>query len=64
MYRRVGLVEKMVEMYVLAQEWQEAFIVADKHPALKKTVYLPYAQWLAERDQFAEAQKGEELVQW
>ena len=58
MYRRVGLVDKVAEMYVLAKEWQEAFIIVEKHPELRKLVYLPYAQWLAERDQFAEAQKG------
>ena len=33
-------------------------MLVDKHPEFKNDVYIPYAQWLAENDQFEEAQQG------
>jgi len=59
MFRRVGQLEKVLDLYVRVRNWQEAFIIAERHTDLRKNVYLPYAQWLAENDQFTEAQKGE-----
>ena len=36
----------------------QAFTLVEKHPEYKEEVYVPYAQWLAENDQFEEAQQG------
>lgn len=58
MFRRVGAVEKVLELYVLERNWPEVFHLVERHPNLKKVAYLPYAQWLAENDRFAECQKG------
>lgn len=58
MFRRVGLVDKVLDLYILAKNWQEVFVIVERHPELKKMAYLPYAQWLAESDRFAESQKA------
>ncbi|XP_069671472.1 intraflagellar transport protein 122 homolog [Periplaneta americana] len=58
MYRKLGDEKSIVKLYVEAREWKEAFSLAESHPEYKDLVYVPYAQWLAESDKFAEAQKA------
>lgn len=58
MYRKLGDEKSVVQIYVQAREWKEAFSLAENHPEFKDLVYVPYAQWLAESDKFVEAQKG------
>lgn len=58
MYRKLGDEKSIVQLYVQAREWKEAFSLIDSHPEFRDLVYVPYAQWLAESDKFAEAQKG------
>lgn len=58
MYRKLGDEKSIVQLYVQAREWKEAFSLIDSHPEFKDLVYVPYAQWLAESDKFVEAQKG------
>ncbi len=62
MYRRVGAVEKVLDLYVYAKNWSEVFHLVERHPSLKKAAYLPYAQWLAENDRFSECQKGKTYI--
>ncbi|XP_065343413.1 intraflagellar transport protein 122 homolog [Cloeon dipterum] len=58
MYRKLGNIASVVKLYVQAREWREAFSLAEQHPNLRDLVYVPYAQWLAENDNFLLAQKA------
>lgn len=58
MYRKLDDKVSMVKLYVVAKEWREAFSLAEANPQFKDLVYVPYAQWLAENDNFLLAQKG------
>ena len=58
MYKKVGDFKAVVQIYVEAKEWKEAFDIAEKNPEYKEDVYVPYAQFLAEQDKFVEAQKA------
>ncbi|XP_049859178.1 intraflagellar transport protein 122 homolog [Schistocerca gregaria] len=58
MFRKLGDEKSIVLLYVEAQDWKEAFLLAEKQPEYRDLVYVPYAQWLAENDRFAEAQKA------
>ena len=62
MYKKLGDERSIVLLYVEAREWKEAFALAETHPEYRDLVFVPYAQWLAENDKFAEAQKGETLT--
>jgi intraflagellar transport protein 122 len=48
----------LVDLYVSAKKWTEAFAIANRHPELLGDIYLPYANWLAENDRFVEAQEA------
>lgn len=58
LFNRLGDIEAVVEAYVEAKHWDEAFVLAEKHPEFKQRVYMPYAKYLAECDKFIEAQQG------
>ncbi|XP_063240162.1 intraflagellar transport protein 122 homolog isoform X2 [Bacillus rossius redtenbacheri] len=58
MFRKLGDERSVIMLYVDARDWKEAFSLADKLPEYKDLVYVPYARWLAENDQFVEAQKA------
>ncbi|KAF4531888.1 hypothetical protein B566_EDAN000917 [Ephemera danica] len=58
MYRKLGDMASVIRLYVQAKEWREAFSLAEQQPNLRDLVYVPYAQWLAENDNFLQAQKG------
>lgn len=57
-FLKIGDYHNLVNIYVLTKNWPAAFKLADQHSDLVATVYLPYANWLAENDQFVEAQKA------
>lgn len=61
MYRKLGDEKSIVQLYVQAREWKEAFSLIESHPEFNDLVYVQYAQWLAESDKFAEAQRGRSL---
>ena len=47
---RLGDVSGLLQLNVDAGRWQDAFLLADTHPALADQAYGPYAQWLAQQD--------------
>ncbi|CAG0883204.1 unnamed protein product [Darwinula stevensoni] len=58
LYQRLGDTKSVVMLYVEAGDWEEAFVLAEKHPEFRQEVYMPYAKWLAESDRFVEAQQA------
>ena len=54
----MGEMQSVIELYVEVQDWDEAFVWAEKHPEYRQLVYVPYATSLAEQDKFLQAQKG------
>ena len=38
-------------------QWDDALQLIEQHPSYAPQVYLPYAQWLVEKDRFDEAQE-------
>ena len=61
-YRKKGDFKSVVKLYVEAQEWKDAFLLAEKYPEFKEDIYVPYAKFLAESDRFVEAQKAFHLA--
>ncbi|KAB7503457.1 Intraflagellar transport protein [Armadillidium nasatum] len=57
-YKKMGNIEKIIELFVASEEWEEAFNWVEKHPEFKEMVYVPYANTLAEQDKFLQAQKA------
>ena len=57
-YRKKGDFRSVVRLYVEAQEWKDAFGLAEKYPEFKEEIYVPYAKYLAESDRFVEAQRA------
>ena len=53
---------KLVELYVSAKRWDDAFALANRLNEFKEEIYHPYADWLAENDRFDEAQVGGRLL--
>ena len=49
-YRKKGDFRSVVRLYVEAQEWKEAFGLAEKYPEFREEIYVPYAKFLAESD--------------
>ncbi|XP_018007047.1 intraflagellar transport protein 122 homolog [Hyalella azteca] len=58
LYRKMGELQCVVELFVEDEDWEEAFAWAEKHPQFKELVYVPYATSLAEKDEFLLAQKA------
>lgn len=57
-YRRLGDSASVLSLHVEAKEWSQAFALVQNQPQHKALVYIPYAHWLAENDNFVQAQKG------
>ncbi|XP_050737940.1 intraflagellar transport protein 122 homolog [Eriocheir sinensis] len=58
MYKKMGEIQSVIELYVEVQDWDEAFMWVEKHPEFRQLVYVPYATSLAEQDKFLQAQKA------
>ncbi|KAM7295537.1 intraflagellar transport protein 122 homolog [Ixodes scapularis] len=57
-FRRSGDSEGLVNLYVEAGQWDEAFAAVGQQPELKAKICANYANWLAENDRFVDAQKA------
>ncbi|BFZ08413.1 hypothetical protein BsWGS_11452 [Bradybaena similaris] len=57
-YNKMGDQKALIVMRVEAKHWEDAFTLVEKYPEYKTDVYVPYAQWLAEKDRFEEAQQA------
>lgn len=58
MFKKIGDSKAVVEIYVDAKEWKEAFAMVQQNPEHREEVYVPYAKWLAEQDKFVESQRA------
>nr|CAH0101988.1 unnamed protein product [Daphnia galeata] len=56
--RRLGDTTALAAALVECGAWTEALTLAKQIPDLSRNVYLPYARWLAEQEQFIEAQQA------
>ncbi|KJH46100.1 hypothetical protein DICVIV_07832 [Dictyocaulus viviparus] len=57
-YGNINDIKSVVKMHVAAGHWNDAFAIANRNAKFVEDVYLPYARYLAEKDQFEEAQKA------
>ncbi|CDS40401.1 intraflagellar transport protein 122 [Echinococcus multilocularis] len=55
-YARMGDIGSQVDILIKAGKWNELLSLVQEYPEFTRRVYLPYAQWLAENDDFEEAQ--------
>eukprot|EP00817_Percolomonadidae_sp_ATCC50343_P007795 CAMPEP_0117420108 /NCGR_PEP_ID=MMETSP0758-20121206/1516_1 /TAXON_ID=63605 /ORGANISM="Percolomonas cosmopolitus, Strain AE-1 (ATCC 50343)" /LENGTH=951 /DNA_ID=CAMNT_0005201535 /DNA_START=652 /DNA_END=3504 /DNA_ORIENTATION=- len=57
-YEKLNDFESLVDLYVQANNWEQAFKLRDSHPHLAKKINLPYARWLAENDKFDQSMQA------
>ncbi|CAI9719013.1 transport 122 homolog isoform X1 [Octopus vulgaris] len=57
-YHKIGDIKSIINLWVKARQWDDAFALAEQHPKYKQDVYIPHAQYLAEADMFEEAQQA------
>lgn len=53
---KLGDTEGLLQLQLSHHRWPDALRLIEEHPHLAPRVYLPYAQWLIEKDRFEEAQ--------
>ncbi|KAL3319779.1 hypothetical protein Ciccas_001550 [Cichlidogyrus casuarinus] len=56
-YERLGDVENQANMLIEGENWQDALALAEQNPACRQTIYASYGRYLAERDDFVQAQE-------
>ena len=57
-FKKLGDESQVVQLHVEANDWAEAFRLAEGIPKLLPDVYYQHGKWLAESDQFIEAHQG------
>lgn len=61
-YKRLGEIESVLKLHIGLKNWPLAFSLIEQYPQHENILYIPYARWLVENDNFVEAQKGERTV--
>ncbi|KAF8375552.1 daf-10 [Pristionchus pacificus] len=54
-YTQLNEMKRLVHMHINANNWNDAFAIANRYPGLSEYVYLEYGRYLAQNDQFEEA---------
>ncbi|XP_026481419.1 intraflagellar transport protein 122 homolog [Ctenocephalides felis] len=57
-YQKLEDDKQVVQLHIEAEKWEDAFKLAEQMPDVIKHVHLEYAKWLAEKDQFVEANQA------
>lgn len=57
-FEKLNDFESLVDLYIKANNWEQAFKLRDTHPHLSKKINLPYARWLAENDKFDQSMQA------
>ena len=51
-YSKLGDIKTLVSLHVKLEQWDDAFSVVKDYPAYVQDVYVPYSDWLLEKDDF------------
>jgi intraflagellar transport protein 122 len=57
-YLKLGDLRALLNLHVELEKWEEAFRVVKQNPELKAALYIPYAEWLVNKDKFEEAREA------
>ncbi|GMT24409.1 hypothetical protein PFISCL1PPCAC_15706 [Pristionchus fissidentatus] len=57
-YTQLNEMKKLLHMHITANNWNDAFAIADRYPGLSDYAYLEYGRYLAQNDRFEEAQEA------
>lgn len=57
-YNRLRDIHSVLQLHINVKNWSAAFALVEQNPEYENILYIPYAQWLVENDNFVEAQKG------
>ncbi|CAD7929537.1 unnamed protein product [Amoebophrya sp. A120] len=52
---KLGDIPMLIQLHMDNHRWEEAFQVCQQHPEHAALLYLPYAEWLRENDQYQDA---------
>ncbi|XP_065214169.1 intraflagellar transport protein 122 homolog [Planococcus citri] len=57
-YNKLKDIPSVVQLHISMKNWSAAFTLVERNPEYENMLYIPYAQWLVENDNFVEAQKA------
>ncbi|EPY26261.1 putative WD40 repeat protein [Strigomonas culicis] len=63
-FEKVGDNRSLIQIYVDAGDWKNAFTIIEKCPQYAREVYVPWAGWLGENDMFEEALEAFRAARW
>ncbi|GMS95606.1 hypothetical protein PENTCL1PPCAC_17782, partial [Pristionchus entomophagus] len=57
-YTQLNEMKRLLHMHITANNWHDAFAIANRYPGLSDYAYLEYGRYLAQNDKFEEAQEA------
>ena len=57
-YEKMGNIKGLIELRIESNQWEEVFALTKRYTEFSNEAHYRHAQWLAENDQFEDAQKG------